>query len=43
MNSSSSEARQREKIATEIFLTADEACRRLGAEIVQLIAANTAA
>ena len=43
MNSSSSEARQREKIATEIFLTADEACRRLGAEIAQLIAANTAA
>lgn len=37
------EARQRERIPTEIFASADEACARLAAEMAALIEANTAA
>jgi glucosamine-6-phosphate deaminase len=39
----SSEAQQRERIATEIFPSADDACGRLAGEIADLIRANDAA
>ncbi|HWA87895.1 MAG TPA: glucosamine-6-phosphate deaminase, partial [Opitutus sp.] len=43
MIKSTIEARQRERIATEVFASADEACAGLAAEIAALIRANDAA
>ncbi len=43
MSTNSIEVRQRERIHTEIFATADEACGRLAAEMAELIEANSAA
>ncbi|HWA25753.1 MAG TPA: glucosamine-6-phosphate deaminase [Lacunisphaera sp.] len=43
MNAPSSEARQRERIPTEICDHADEACRSLAAEIAALVRSNDAA
>ena len=43
MISNSVEAQQRERISTEIFASADEACSRLASEIAALIKANDAA